>query len=151
MWVSTGCIISIFNVNQTANENSYNLRVKRPIDDDHLICMLGFSGHIWAGSLRGHVYVFRMSDYELHKTFAGHKDSVCSLCSMLGTYVVSGSAVKDTSIAIWDNVQPKVSTSTSATPVVMRPPPSMPPPTIESRISRKADANGDMFKSLDNL
>jgi WD40 repeat protein len=46
-----------------------------------------------------------MDNYELYKTFAGHRDSVCCLCSMLDMYVVSGSALNDTSIAIWENVE----------------------------------------------
>jgi WD40 repeat protein len=107
LWISTGCIIYIFNVDNTNKENFYNLLVKRPIDDDRLVTMLGFSNYMWVGSLRGNVYVFRMDDYELHKTFAGHKDSVCCLCSMLNTHIISGSAANDTSIAIWDNVQPR--------------------------------------------
>ncbi|UJR33492.1 hypothetical protein I4U23_020937 [Adineta vaga] len=105
LWVSTGCIIHIFDINNSNNEDCYSLRMKKPVDEDHLITMLGFSGYIWAGSLRGNVYVFRMDNYELYKTYAGHRDSVCCLCSMLDTYVVSGSAQNDTSIAIWDNVQ----------------------------------------------
>jgi len=105
LWISAGCIVYIFNINNSNNEDSYNLLMKKPVDDDHLITMLGFSGYIWAGSLRGNVYVFRMDNYELYKTFAGHRDSVCCLCSMLDMYVVSGSALNDTSIAIWDNVQ----------------------------------------------
>ncbi|CAF2337555.1 unnamed protein product [Rotaria sp. Silwood2] len=105
LWVSSGCIIYIFNVNNTNDENSYNLLMKKPVDDDCLITMLGFSGHIWAGSLHGNVYVFRMDNYELHKTFAGHHAGVCSLCSMLDMYVLSGSLQNDTSIAIWENIQ----------------------------------------------
>ncbi|CAF1399018.1 unnamed protein product [Rotaria sordida] len=106
LWVSSGCIIYIFNVNNTNDENSYNLLMKKPVDDDRLITMLGFSGHIWAGSLHGNVYIYRMDNYELHKTFAGHSDGVCSLCSMLDMYVISGSLQNDTSIAIWENIQP---------------------------------------------
>lgn len=116
LWVSTGCIVSVFNVPNAEeensliqiseeNENGYNLIVKRPVEDDNVVTMLGFSGYLWAGSLNGNVYVFRMDNYELYKTFTGHHDSVWSLCSMLGMYVVSGSAQKDTSIAIWENVQ----------------------------------------------
>ncbi|CAF2862114.1 unnamed protein product [Rotaria sp. Silwood2] len=48
LWVSSGCIIYIFNVNNTNDENSYNLLMKKPVDDDCLITMLGFSGHICA-------------------------------------------------------------------------------------------------------
>jgi len=79
--------------------------MKKPVDDDNLVTMLGYQGYIWAGSLNGNVYVFRMDNYELYKTFAGHRDSVWCLCSMLDMYVVSGSAQNDTSIAIWENVQ----------------------------------------------
>lgn len=105
LWISAGCIIYIFNIGGTNNDDAFSLRMKKPVDDDNLITMLGFSGYIWAGSLRGNVYVFRMDNYELYKTFAGHRDSVCCLCPMLDTYVVSGSAQRDTSIAIWENVQ----------------------------------------------
>ncbi|CAF0784526.1 unnamed protein product [Rotaria sp. Silwood1] len=105
LWVSSGCIIYVFNVNNTNDEHSYNLLMKKPVDDDCLITMLGFQDHIWAGSLHGNVFVFRMDNYELHKTFAGHSDGVCCLCSMLDTYVISGSLQNDTSIAIWENIQ----------------------------------------------
>jgi WD40 repeat protein len=80
--------------------------MKKPVDDDNLVTMLGFDGYIWAGSLNGNVYAFRMDNYELYKTYTGHRASVWCLCSMLDTYVVSGSAQNDTSIAIWENVQP---------------------------------------------
>jgi WD40 repeat protein len=117
LWVSTGCIISIFDVNETydenaynlimkkpVDENAYNLIMKKPVDDDNIMTMLGFSGFVWAGSLNGSIYVYRMDNYELYKTFSGHRDSVYCLCPMLDTYVVSGSAERDTSIAIWENV-----------------------------------------------
>jgi WD40 repeat protein len=110
VWASTGSIIHIFDVN---NKNSYSLLMKKPVDDDHLSVMLGFSNYIWAGSLSGNVYIYRMDNYELYKTFAGHHGSVCCLCSMLDMYVVSGSAQSDTSIAIWENVQ---TTNGGATP-----------------------------------
>ncbi|CAF0752462.1 unnamed protein product [Adineta ricciae] len=105
LWVSTGCIIHIFDIDNEIEGGSYDLRMKKSVDDDHLMTMLGFSGYIWAGSLHGKVYVFRMDNFELYKTFAGHRDRVFCLCSMLDTYVVSGSAQNDTSIAIWENVQ----------------------------------------------
>jgi len=115
LWVSKGCIISIFNVQNTNDENAYNLLMKTPVDDDNLVTMLGYQGYIWAGSLNGNVYVFRMDNYELYKTFAGHRDSVWCLCSMLDMYVVSGSAQNDTSIAIWENVQtPNIQSRTSS-------------------------------------
>jgi len=105
LWVSTACIIWIFNVNKTKDQDAFSLIMRIPVDDDNLVTMLGFSGYIWAGSLNGKVYVFRMDNYELYKTFAGHRDSVWCLCSMLDKYVVSGSAQNDTSIVIWENVQ----------------------------------------------
>ncbi len=121
LWVSTGCILSIFNAEKIDEENVYNLLMKKPVDDDHLLTMLGFEGHIWAGSLNGSVYVFRMDNYELSKTFAGHRDSVGALCSMLDTYIVSGSAQNDTSIAIWEKTQTSsigASASINTTPTV---------------------------------
>ena len=116
LWISTGCIVSVYNVKnnneqhqkQTASEdddNGYNLIVKRPVEGDCVITMLGFDGFLWAGSYNGSVYVFRMDNYELYKTFTGHRDSVRSLCSLFDTYVVSGSGQNDTSIAIWENIR----------------------------------------------
>ena len=105
IWVATGCIISIFNVNNTDENNRYNLFMKTPVDEDHVVTMLGVSGFVWAGSTNGKVYVFRMDTQELYKTFAGHYDSVCCLSSMLDTYVISGSGPRDTSIVLWENVQ----------------------------------------------
>jgi hypothetical protein len=46
-----------------------------------------------------------MDNYELLKTFNGHKDGVCCLCSMLDMYIISGSQQNDTSIVIWENEQ----------------------------------------------
>lgn len=105
LWISAGCIISIFSINDTDSENSYNLLMKKPVDDDRLVTMIGFSDYICAGSLKGNVYLFRMDNYELFRTFAGHYDSVCSLCSVLDIVIISGSAQNDTSIAVWENVQ----------------------------------------------
>lgn len=105
IWVATGCIISIFNVNNTNEDNRYNIFMKTPVDDDRVVTMLGFSGFVWAGSLKGKVYVFRMDTQELYKTFAGHYDSVYCLCPMLDMYVISGSGPQDTSIVLWENVQ----------------------------------------------
>jgi WD40 repeat protein len=79
--------------------------MKKPVDDDSLVTMLGVSGYIWAGSFNGNVYVFHMDNYELYKTFAGHRDSVWCLCPMLDMYVVSGSAQNDRSIIVWENVE----------------------------------------------
>ena len=79
--------------------------MKKYLEDDHLLTMLGYSGYIWAGSSRGNVYIFRMDNYELLKTFNGHKDGVCCLCSMLDMYIISGSQQYDTSIVIWENEQ----------------------------------------------
>jgi len=80
--------------------------MKKHLDDDHLLTMLGVSDYIWAGSSRGNVYIFRMDNYELLKTFDGHKDGVCCLCPMLNTsYILSGSQQYDTSIVIWENIQ----------------------------------------------
>lgn len=111
IWVATGCIISIFNVSNMDEENRYNLFMKTPVDDDHVITMTGFSGFVWGGSSKGHVYVFRMDTQELYKTFSGHYDSVFCLCPMLDTYVVSGSGPRDTSIILWESVQ--ISNATS--------------------------------------
>ena len=107
LWVATGNILHFFNVSMRASNNFYNPIMKRPIEDDRLVSMIGFSDYIWAGSLRGNIYVFLMDNYELYKTFAGHTDSVVCLSSMLNRYVISGASAKDRSIAIWDDVQPK--------------------------------------------
>lgn len=107
LWIATGNILHFFNVSMTASNNFYNPIMKRPIEDDRLISMIGFSDYIWAGSLRGNIYVFLMHNYELYRTFSGHTDSVCCLSSMLDRYVISGASAKDRSIAIWNDVQPK--------------------------------------------
>jgi WD40 repeat protein len=146
LWISTGCIVYIFNVNNTDKEHSYNLLMKKPVDEDHLITMIGFSGYIWAGSLRGNVYVFRMDNYELYKTFAGHHDSVCILCSMLDMYVFSGSAQNDTSIAIWENVQ-TLNGGTTAKPSTF----DTHGRTNSSRIPKVGDSRGAGAKSIDKL
>lgn len=138
LWISAGCIVHIFDVNKSKNQSPYNLLMKKPVDDDHLTTMLGFSGYIWAGSLRGNVYVFRMDNYELYKTYAGHHDAVCCLCPMFDAHVASGSGVNDTSIAIWDNVQ------TAENPVPPIVPKSKPPMIVEketANLPRQSDVN----------
>jgi WD40 repeat protein len=62
-----------------------------------------------------------MDNYELYKTFTGHRDSVYCLCPMLDTYVVSGSAERDTSIAIWESVQTSNSRSTAKKNEIVKP------------------------------
>jgi WD40 repeat protein len=104
LWVSAGYVIYVFSLNNRNTRNPYNLIMKQHSDDDHLLTMLGFSDYVWAGSSRGNVYVFRMDNYEIYKTFEGHKDGVCCLCPMLDMYIISGSQQFDTSIVIWDNV-----------------------------------------------
>ncbi|CAF0996628.1 unnamed protein product [Adineta steineri] len=146
LWISTGCIIHIFNINNTKNKDLYDLLMKKPVDDDHLITMLGFSGYIWAGSLRGNVYVFRMDNYELYKTFAGHRDSVYSICPMLDMYVVSGSGQNDTSIAIWENIQTSNGTASSTTNA-----PAKRSMFNTSKIPKTNDTKGDTSKSIDML
>jgi WD40 repeat protein len=115
LWISASCIIYIININ---NKKSYDLIMKKPLDDDHLLTMLGFSSYIWAGSARGNVFVFRMDNYELLKTFHGHNDGVYSLCSMLDTYVISGSGQDDTSIIVWDAT--KISNNVNTTSIKKR-------------------------------
>ncbi|CAF3630537.1 unnamed protein product [Adineta steineri] len=107
LWISTSCIISVFNINYGNKKNSYHLIMKKHLEDDHLLTMLGFSNYICAGSARGYVYIFRMDNYELYKTFDGHKDGVCCLCSILDMYIISGSQEDDTSIVVWDKEQIK--------------------------------------------
>jgi WD40 repeat protein len=120
--------------------------MKKPVDDDNLIVMLGFSGYIWAGSARGNVCIYRMDNYELYKTFAGHQGSVCCLCSMLDMYVVSGSAQSDTSIAIWENVQ----TTNGGTNALARKRPSF---GAQGNLNspKRNDAKEDVVKSIDAL
>ena len=113
LWISTSYIIYIYSINHENRKNSYKLIMKKHLDDDHLLTMLGFSDHIWAGSARGNVYIFRMDNYELSKTFDGHKDGVCCLCPMLDKYVISGSQQGDTSIVIWENAQTSGSLNTT--------------------------------------
>ena len=133
------------------NENSYNLIMKISVDDDSIMTMSGFSGYVWAGSLNGNVYVFRMDNYELYKTFAGHRDSVWCLCSMLDMYVVSGSAQNDTSIAIWETVQ--------EANVVLKSPTAITPTSKGSDFVLQGPSNapkrpgttGDGLKSIDML
>ncbi|CAM4758151.1 unnamed protein product [Rotaria magnacalcarata] len=158
LWVSAGCIIYIFSINDVNDENSDNLLMKKPVDDDRLVTLLGFSGYIWAGSLRGNVYVFRMDNYERFKTFAGHHDSVCCLCPMLNTYVISGSSQNDASIAIWDNVQISTNTTNSlasssiTTSTIEKSKASAPgTSTSTSRIPRKAEATGENVNSINML
>jgi WD40 repeat protein len=105
LWISASYIIYVFKINSTKTKKSYDLIMKNHLDDDHLLTMLGVSGYIWAGSSRGNVYIFRMDNYELLKTFDGHKDGVCCLCPMLDTYIISGSQQYDTSIVIWENIE----------------------------------------------
>lgn len=103
------------------DDNSYELLMKTAVDGDIIVSLLGFSDYIWAGSLNGNVYVFRMDNYELHKTYSGHRDNVVSLCSMFDMYVASGSAQNYPSIVIWDNVQAsniRPRTTSSATPTL---------------------------------
>jgi WD40 repeat protein len=107
LWISASYIIHVFHIKNTKAKNSFNLIMKKHIDDDHLLTMLGVSDYIWAGSSRGNVYIFRMDNYELLKTFDGHKDGVCCLCPMLDTYVISGSQQYDRSIVIWENIEPR--------------------------------------------
>ena len=107
LWISACYIIYIYNINTRNKKKSYDLVMKNHLDDDHLLTMLGVSDYIWAGSSRGNVYVFRMDNYERFKTFNGHKDGVCSLCSMLDRYIISGSGQSDTSIVIWENIKRK--------------------------------------------
>jgi hypothetical protein len=82
--------------------------------------MSGFRGYIWAGSLNGNVYVFRMDNYELHKKFTEAHDRVCCLCSILDKYVVSGSAQNDRSIGIWKNVE-RSNSETAMSPLATTP------------------------------
>jgi WD40 repeat protein len=105
LWISASYIIYVYRIDQENNRNSYKLIMKKHLADDHLLTMLGFSDHIWAGSLCGNVYIFRMDNYELVKMFNGHKDGVRCLCPMLDKYVISGSQQDDTSIVIWENAQ----------------------------------------------
>lgn len=109
LWISSGYIMSIFNINNTNDDNSYNLIMKIPVDDDNLLTMFGFSGYIWAGSASGKVYIYRMDNYELYKTYYGHRGNVLCLCPIFDTYIASGSAQNYPSIAIWDDVQKSVS------------------------------------------
>jgi len=105
LWISASYIIYVFNINSRKQKISYDLIMKKHLDDDHLLTMLGVSDYIWAGSSRGNVYIFRMDNYELLKTFDGHKDGVCCLCPMFDTYIISGSQQYDTSIVIWENIK----------------------------------------------
>lgn len=105
LWVATGNILHVFNVNNSTNNNFYNLMMKRPIEDDQLTTMVGCSDHVWAGSLKGKIYLFLMNNCELYKTFDGHNDTVFCLASMFDTHVISGAGRKDRSIAIWDKGQ----------------------------------------------
>ena len=148
LWVSAGCIVHIFDVDTAKKENPYNLLMKKPVDDDHLTTMLGFSGYIWAGSLRGNVYVFRMDNYELYKTYAGHHDIVCCLCPLLDAYVASGSSVNDTSIAIWDNVQ---TAENPVLPVVPRPKPLVMGEQERPISWRQSGVNVDVIGSINML
>ena len=151
LWVSTGCIISVFNVNNFHQENPYKLLMKTAVDNDNLVTMLGLSGYLWGGSLNGNVYVFRMDKYELYKTFSGHRDSVFCLCPMLDQYVGSGSAQGDTSIAIWENVQPSNVTSTNSTPTAKGARFDLQGSPNSSATPRKPNKTGDFIKPIDML
>ncbi|UJR13758.1 hypothetical protein I4U23_000768 [Adineta vaga] len=113
LWISTGYVIYMFNIIYGSKKNSYHLLMKKHLEDDHLLVMLGFSDYIWAGSSRGNIYIFRMDNYELVKTLNAHKDGVCCLCSMLNMYIISGSQELDTSIIVWENEQITDETSTT--------------------------------------
>ena len=151
LWISTGCIISVFNVDNSHQENSYSLLMKTSVENDNLMTMLGFSGYVWAGSLNGNVHVFRMDKYELYKTFSGHRDNVFCLCPMSDQYVVSGSAQGDTSIAIWENVQPSNVTSTNSTPTARGGSFSSQGSPNSSTTPKRSNKSGDFFKPIDML
>ena len=104
LWISACYIVYIYKINMNNKKTSFDLLMKNHLDEDHLLTMLGMSDHIWAGSFRGNVYIFRMDNYERLKTFNGHKDGVCSLCPMSDTFVISGSQQYDTSIVVWEDV-----------------------------------------------
>lgn len=112
VWISACYIIYIYNINMSNKKKSFDLLMKSHLDDDHLLTMLGVNDYIWAGSSRGNVYIFRMDNYERIKTFNGHKDGVNCLCSMLDTYVISGSQQYDTSIVVWENITRAKNTTT---------------------------------------
>jgi hypothetical protein len=151
LWISTGCILHIFNVdvnNENKNGNAYNLLMKKPVDEDNLITMLGFCGSIWAGSLCGKIYGYRMDNYELFKTFDGHHDGVCSLCSMRDMYVISGSARCDRSIGIWQTVQPPQSTATT---VRKRSTTNTDSASSGMRTNRRTELQPETLKTIDIL
>ena len=126
--------------------------MKKPVDDDRLITMLGLSDFIWAGSLHGNIYVFRMDNFELHKTFAGHHDSVCCLCSILDMYVISSSAQNDTSIAVWENLQTSDNeTNSLASSLANSTTKLIHANTNSSRLPRKIKRKEDSVKSIDIL
>lgn len=104
LWISACYITHIYKLTMNEKKISFDLLMKNHLDEDHVLTMLGVSDHIWAGSSRGNVYTFRTDNYERLKTFNGHKDGVCSLCTMFDTYVISGSKQYDTSIVVWENL-----------------------------------------------
>ncbi|CAF1452441.1 unnamed protein product [Adineta ricciae] len=52
LWISTGYILYVFNITPGSKKNSYHLIMKKHIEDDHLLTMLGLTNYIWAGSSR---------------------------------------------------------------------------------------------------
>lgn len=140
LWISAGPIIHIFGAGNTNEKSSYELLMKKSVDDDRLTTMLGFSDYIWAGSYCGNIYLFRMDNYERHNTLAGHRDGVSCLCSMSDTFIISGSAENDTSIAIWDKVQ--ISNDATKSLAVLLPSPT----TKLSTTNGFADPNASKIK-----
>ncbi|XP_028281858.1 DENN domain-containing protein 3-like [Parambassis ranga] len=77
-------------------------------------CMIQVKDQIWVGcrgqsgvggqcdgQLRSQVFVVDSESYTLAKELQAHSDSVQTLCSAEGRYVLSGSACRDGKIAIW--------------------------------------------------
>lgn len=112
LWISACYVTYIYKITMNNKKTTFDLLMKNHLDEDHVQIMLGVSDHIWAGSSRGNVYTFRTDNYERLKTFNGHKDGVCSLCSMSDTHVISGSQQYDTSIVVWENLSKDNITST---------------------------------------
>ncbi|CAF1541290.1 unnamed protein product [Didymodactylos carnosus] len=109
LWISSANILSIYNI----SDKTYKLLMKTAIDDENDTCesMIVSNGFIWCGSSRGKLYVFRMDNYDLSKSYDGHHDKIRSLCVMTDKYLCSGSSSNDTSIAIWKTQQETKRTS----------------------------------------